>query len=238
MTFFPFLFSSSLPPLPLYADINKKSGFPKIKDSGYADVFLGGKGLSGKIHIESTGRKNHAFKVIETKIKIDKLKFAVRESKHSTLINFLRPLATGLIKTAVTKAIEAAIRAGLEQADQQISDILERIEDANSEDGTNKIDALKAHFNEKKERAQATKEKAQEKAPDGKFAITLNPDEKLVNWTAPDSIVEKVAVKKDQARRSGEQGWESPAFTIVGPGAHNSGQGKTSGSAAAPAHNL
>ncbi|GAA5945620.1 hypothetical protein JCM10213_005049 [Rhodosporidiobolus nylandii] len=61
--------------------INKKSGFPKIKDSGYADVFLGGKGLSGKVHIESTGRKNHAFKVhafkvVETKIKIDKLKFA------------------------------------------------------------------------------------------------------------------------------------------------------------------
>jgi hypothetical protein len=102
--------------------------------------------------------------VIETKIKIDKLKFAVRESKHSTLINFLRPLATGLIKTAVTKAIEVAIRAALEQADQQISDILERIEDANSEEGTNKIDALKAHFNEKKQNAQATKEKAQQAA--------------------------------------------------------------------------
>ncbi|TKA56236.1 hypothetical protein B0A53_01526 [Rhodotorula sp. CCFEE 5036] len=28
--------------------IKKKTGFPKITDSGYADVFLGGKGLSGK----------------------------------------------------------------------------------------------------------------------------------------------------------------------------------------------
>ncbi|BGP18009.1 hypothetical protein JCM10213_005048 [Rhodosporidiobolus nylandii] len=216
--------------------INKKSGFPKIKDSGYADVFLGGKGLSGKVHIESTGRKNHAFKVVETKIKIDKLKFAVRESKHSTLINFMRPLATGLIKSAISKALEAAIRAALEQADQQISDIKERIDDANEEEGTNKIDALKAHFNDKKQRAEATKNKAQDKAPDGQFAITLNPDEKLVQWEAKDSIVGKVAEKKEQARKTGEQGWESPAFTIVGPGAHDSGKGSVSGSAAAPAH--
>ncbi|GAA5879136.1 hypothetical protein JCM16303_001311 [Sporobolomyces ruberrimus] len=82
--------------------IKKKTGFPKLTDSGYADVFLGGKGLSGKIHLESTGRRDHAFKVVEVKIKIDKLKFAVRESKHSFLINTLRPLATGLIKGALT----------------------------------------------------------------------------------------------------------------------------------------
>ncbi|GAA6017008.1 hypothetical protein JCM10207_001455 [Rhodosporidiobolus poonsookiae] len=216
--------------------INKKSGFPKIKDSGYADVFLGGKGLSGKVHIESTGRKNHAFKVIETKIKIDKLKFAVRDSKHSTLINFLRPLATGLIKSAISKALEAAIRAALEQADQQISDINERLEDAKEEEGTNKIDAIKAHFNEKKQQAEATKNKAQEKAPDGQFSLTLDPKDKLVPWTAEDSMVEKIAVKQQQARKS--DSWRSPAFTIVGPGASNSGEGHTSGSAAKPAHQL
>ncbi|GAA5986554.1 hypothetical protein JCM11641_003673 [Rhodosporidiobolus odoratus] len=215
--------------------INKKTGFPKLKDSGYADVFLGGKGLSGKVHIESTGRKNHAFKVIETKIKIDKLKFAVRESKHSTLINFMRPLATGLIKTAVSKAIEAAIRAALEQVDAQLSDIKERLDDSNEEEGVNKFNAVKAHMNEKKQNAQKTKAKAEEAAPDGKFAITTDPSEKLVDWTAKDSMVEKMAVKQEQARRTGEQGWESPAFTIVGPGAHSSGHGHTSGSAAAPA---
>ena len=33
--------------------IKKKTGFPKITDSGYADVFLGGKGLSGTVHLES-----------------------------------------------------------------------------------------------------------------------------------------------------------------------------------------
>jgi len=135
-----------------------------LTDSGYADVFIGGKGLSGKVHVESTGRKHHAFKVVEVKIKLDKLKFAVREAKHSTLINLLRPLATGLIKSAVTKALEAAIRAGLEQVDAQLSDISERLEDAKAQEGTNKVDALKQSFADKKAEAQRKKEKGQEAA--------------------------------------------------------------------------
>ena len=88
----------------------------------------------------------------------------MREAKHSTLINMLRPLATGLIKTAVTKALEAAIRTGLEQVDAQLSDIAERLEDAKNQEGTNKIDALKQSFADKKAEAQRKKEKAQEAA--------------------------------------------------------------------------
>ncbi|GAA5972551.1 hypothetical protein JCM8115_000263 [Rhodotorula mucilaginosa] len=196
--------------------IKKKTGFPKITDSGYADVFLGGKGLSGKVHLESTGRKHHAFKVVNVDMKIDKLKFAVRDSKHATLINFLRPLATGLIKSAVTKALEAAVRSGLEQLDMQLSDLSERLEDAKQQEGTSKIDALKQSFNTKKNEAERKKERAEELAPDGKFSLTLDPHDKLVNWEAPDSTLAKMEVQKENARKTGNVGWESPAFDIVG----------------------
>ncbi|BGP41732.1 hypothetical protein JCM10449v2_005723 [Rhodotorula kratochvilovae] len=219
--------------------IKKKTGFPRLTDSGYADVFLGGKGLSGKVQIESTGRKHHAFKVVDVKLKIDKLKFAVRDSKHSTLINLLRPLATGLIKTAVTKAMEAAIRAALEQVDAQLSDISERLDDAKNQEGTNKIDALKQSFADKKAEAQHKKQKAEELAPDGKFAVTLDPKDKLVNWSAPDSTLDKIAQKQKQARATGSDDWRSPAFTIVGAGASQAGaRGHSHGSAAQPAHQL
>ena len=97
-------------------------------------------------------------------MKIDKLKFAVRDSKHATLINFLRPLATGLIKSAVTKALEAAVRSGLEQLDMQLSDLSERLEDAKQQEGTSKIDALKQSFNTKKNEAERKKERAEELA--------------------------------------------------------------------------
>ncbi|GAA5960221.1 hypothetical protein JCM21900_000554 [Sporobolomyces salmonicolor] len=213
--------------------IKKKTGFPKLTDSGYADVFLGGKGLSGKVHLESTGRKDHAFKVIEVKMKIDKLKFAVRDSKHSLLINTLRPLATGLIKGAITKALEAAIRAGLEQVDMQLADIKERLEDASNEEGTSKLDAVKAHFNEKKAEAEQKKQKAEKVAPDGRFSLTLEPDQKLVNWSAPDSMVDKIGYKQEQAAHSGQKEWHSDAFTVAGRGAPTAGKGTTARAAAA-----
>ncbi|GAA5879090.1 hypothetical protein JCM16303_001296 [Sporobolomyces ruberrimus] len=198
--------------------IKKKTGFPKLTDSGYADVFLGGKGLSGKIHLESTGRRDHAFKVVEVKIKIDKLKFAVRESKHSFLINTLRPLATGLIKGALTKAIEAAIRSGLEQVDMQVADIRERLDDAKQQEGTSKLDSLKASFNQKKAEGERKKAKAEENAPSGRFSLTLEPDQKLVNWSARDSMVEKIASHQDGAAKTGHKEWESENFTLAGRG--------------------
>ncbi|GAA5906426.1 uncharacterized protein JCM6883_004476 [Sporobolomyces salmoneus] len=216
--------------------IKKKTGFPKLTDSGYADVFLGGKGLSGKVHLESTGRRDHAFKVVDVKIKIDKLKFAVRESKHSFLINTLRPLATGLIKTALTKAIEAAIRSGLEQADMQIADIRERLDEAKSQEGTSKIDSLKASFNQKKAEGEQKKAKAEEHAPSGRFSLTLEPDQKLVNWSARDSMVEKIGSHQDTAKNSGSKEWHSESFTLAGPqnATHSSSTTAPSSSTTAP----
>lgn len=107
-------------------------------------------------------------------MKIDKLKFAVRDSKHATLINFLRPLATGLIKSAVTKALEAAVRSGLEQLDMQLSDLSERLEDANQQEGTSKIDALKQSFNTKKNEAERKKERAEELAREYSVGCTMS----------------------------------------------------------------
>ncbi|GAA5973135.1 hypothetical protein JCM3765_006444, partial [Sporobolomyces pararoseus] len=212
--------------------IKKKTGFPKISDSGYADVFLGGKGLSGKVHLESTGRRDHAFKVVEVKIKIDKLKFAVRDAKHSFLINTLRPLATGLIKGALTKAIEAAIRSGLEQVDMQVADIRERLDEAKQQEGTSKLDSLKASFNQKKAEGERKKAKAEEAAPSGRFSLTLEPDQKLVNWSARDSMVEKIGSHQETAKKTGAKEWESESFTLAGP--RNATQSSTTANTTAP----
>ena len=60
----------------------KKNGI-KVSDSGLADVFLGGKGISVKIQISSTmeDRANGAslFKVKSVNVKVDALKFAIRD---------------------------------------------------------------------------------------------------------------------------------------------------------------
>ncbi|KAI5479947.1 hypothetical protein MNV49_002237 [Pseudohyphozyma bogoriensis] len=197
--------------------IKKKQGFPKITDSGEADVFLGGKGISGKVQLESTGRKNHAFNVVSVKVKIDKLSFTVRDSKYSFLISTLKPLLTGLVKKGVTKAIEQAIRDGLVQLDAQLSDISERMEDAKKEDDSiGTFENLKSSYSAKKAEAQEAKAKVEEKTPSGQFQITAKRDSKLVDWSSPVSLVEKEGEKSDLAKAGGQDGWKSPAFDIVG----------------------
>jgi len=209
--------------------IKKKSGFPKITDSGLADVVISGKGISGKVHLESTGRKDHAFKILDVKVKIDKLGFKVRDSKYSGLINLFKPLLTGLIKKGVAVGIQEGIRSGLVQLDAQLADISERYEEAKKQDGAGgTIDVIRSVITDKKEEAAEAKAKAEEKAPSGQFQITGKRDSKLVNWSSPNSAVERQGEKQDLAKAG--QGWKSPAFSIV-PGGHNTANTKVAGAA-------
>lgn len=59
---------------------NKKSGLPKLKDSGLADVFLGGEGLTVTVHLTGAGKDTSSvFKVKDVHVKVDSLKFSVRD---------------------------------------------------------------------------------------------------------------------------------------------------------------
>jgi hypothetical protein len=59
---------------------NKKSGLPKLKDSGVADVFLGGGGLTVKVHLRDAGKdRTSVFHVKDVHVKIDSLKFSIRD---------------------------------------------------------------------------------------------------------------------------------------------------------------
>ncbi|KEI39762.1 uncharacterized protein L969DRAFT_17670 [Mixia osmundae IAM 14324] len=196
----------------------KKQGFPKISDSGVADVFIGGKGISGKIAISSSDRKGHVFKTDSVKIKIDTLKFAIRDSKHSILYATLRPLASTLIKKQVAKAIEGAIRSGLEQLDAQLVDIRDRV-DSQTRSGASKTDAYKNAFTEKKEagkrEAEQKKREAEEKSKDAHFAIVMKKEDQHVNYVSPVSITEKQAHVQSKVNASQSHGWKSPAFDII-----------------------
>lgn len=99
-----------------------------------------------------------AFRVVDVKVKMDSLKLAVRGSKHSTLINLFKPLAMGLMKKAIAKAIEEGIRSGLQQVDAQLADISERVDEADDAEGTNKFAKVKSAFQEKKEAAKREKD--------------------------------------------------------------------------------
>jgi hypothetical protein len=60
-----------------------------------ADVVISGNGVSGKVHIESSEAKDRVFVVKDVKIKVDKLAFGIRETKHNFLYSTLKPLLVG-----------------------------------------------------------------------------------------------------------------------------------------------
>lgn len=74
----------------------KKTGMPKLKDSGLADVLLGGDGLTITIHVASTPSKDKQtlFAVKDVHVKISTLKFSIRDSKHDLLYKTMKPLVS------------------------------------------------------------------------------------------------------------------------------------------------
>ncbi|KAJ1026312.1 hypothetical protein NDA16_002399 [Ustilago loliicola] len=198
---------------------NKKVGFPKLKERGTADVFLGGKGLTVTVHLEAEnaphGKKSrHIFTVKQVVAKVDKLKFAIRDSKHDTLIKVLRPLATGIIKKQISKAAEQGIHDGLEDLDRQLVELRDRIERNKALEGKGVTDAFKETF--------AKNSEDDSKKSDGTFKLaTSKRNSILPNLGHPDGWIQKVDEREAAAKATpahANKDWYSPAFTIVQSG--------------------
>ncbi|KAI0311876.1 hypothetical protein OF83DRAFT_1068125 [Amylostereum chailletii] len=135
----------------------KKTGIPKLTDSGLADVLLGGQGLTATIHLVSADKdKSSVFKVKNVNVKVDSLKFSIRDSKHDILYKTLRPLATGLIKKQIQKAVADAITTGMEYVDGQLVAVRDRYQEASSEDETTRTEALRRAFTRKRDDGAST----------------------------------------------------------------------------------
>ena len=122
---------------------HKKTGFPKVMDSGMADVVIGGPGLTAVVHLVYAGKdRSSVFKVKDVHVKVGSLKFSIRDSKHDLLYNTMKPLATGLVKRQIKRAIAGAIRTGMEYVDGQLVSVRDRMEEARSSDETNRTQVL------------------------------------------------------------------------------------------------
>lgn len=88
--------------------------------------------------------KSSVFKVHDVHVKVDSLKFRIRDSKHDFLYKTLRPLATALVKRQIQKAIRDALHTGLEYVDGQLVSVRDKMEMASKEeDGESRAEVLK-----------------------------------------------------------------------------------------------
>jgi len=114
--------------------INKKTGFPSIKDKGVMDIYMGGSGFSFDVALETADKtdRTHYFKVTKVKVDIKNLKLKMKQSNHKLLFNIFKPTLMGVVKPALTK-VEKQIKESIEKGDAFAHEIAREAEKAAKE---------------------------------------------------------------------------------------------------------
>src|SRR5712671_926919 len=99
------------------------------------------------VHLVSADKdKSSVFKVKSVRVKVDSLKFSIRDSKHDILYKTLRPLATALVKKQIQKAVTDAITTGMEYVDGQLVAVRDRANEARTSPDSTSADVLRVAF--------------------------------------------------------------------------------------------
>lgn len=104
----------------------KKSGIPKLTDSGLVDVLLSEQGsqfvflsstptpltrLQASVHLVSANKDTSSvLKVKSVHVKVDLLGFSIRDLKHGILYKTLYPLATAPITKQIQKPLQTQLQ--------------------------------------------------------------------------------------------------------------------------------
>jgi len=192
----------------------KKSGIPKLTDSGLADVVLGGHGLTATVHLVSADKdKSSVFKVKSVRVKVDSLKFSIRDSKHDILYKTLRPLATALVKKQIQKAVTDAITTGMEYVDGQLVAVRDRANEARTSPDSTSADVLRAAFQVGKEDGDETGS-ARSAERKSQFKVVAKRNSSIMPEHGHPSGWATKAQDRAEAAGTGES-WHSDAFMII-----------------------
>ncbi|KAF8492864.1 hypothetical protein F5888DRAFT_1728342 [Russula emetica] len=191
----------------------KKTGIPKLSDSGLADVLIGGQGLTATVHLVSADKdKSSVFKVKSVRVKVDSLKFSIRDSKHDILYKTLRLLASNLIKKQIEKAVVDAITTGMEYVDGQLVAVRDRVNEARTSPDSSRTDVLRAAFQGGREDEKSVSGSSVERK--SHFKVVAKRDSAILPQHGHSSGWAGKAQERADAAATGES-WHSDAFTII-----------------------
>ncbi|KAJ6577803.1 hypothetical protein B0H19DRAFT_569045 [Mycena capillaripes] len=189
-----------------------KSGPIKMRDSGLADVLLGGQGLTATVTLTSSNDTSSVFSVGRVRVNVGTLKFSIRDSKHDLLYKTFKPLATRLIKRQIKKALADAIRTGFEYVDGQLVGVRDRMAEAKASDDGSRREVLAELFKRKKDDTASVVSRATSSGG-SQFKVVSSKRESLL----PDSGHPTGWVNRADDAKAAEKSteWRSDAYAFL-----------------------
>ncbi|KAL8938956.1 MAG: hypothetical protein Q9211_002957 [Gyalolechia sp. 1 TL-2023] len=198
--------------------INKKQGFPSIKDTGVMDIHMGGTGFSFKISMETTDKTDgqYFFKINKVDVDMKSLNIKLKQSKHKLLFNIFKPLLFGVVKPAISKVLAKLIKDQVHQLDGKAYEIhqeAERVAQAAKNDPQNAPNIYSRYVNAAKTTLTKNKEKVEAASAEKKANVAVTQHDSIFqDIKLPGGISSKATEYKNLAAKGDK--WESPVFSI------------------------
>ena len=198
--------------------VNKKEGFPSLKDTGVMDIFMGGSGFSFKIAMETADKsdRQHFFKINTVTVDIKSLTIKLKQSKHKTLFNLFRPLMFAVLRPAVGKVLEKLIKDQVHNADAKAYAVYKEAEKAGraaQSDPENAPNIYNRYVTAAQNEFTKKQKAAEEVAADKKANVAMTQmDSIFPEIKLPGGISTKATEYKQLAAKGDK--WESPIFGI------------------------
>ncbi|KAG6020643.1 hypothetical protein E4U41_002773 [Claviceps citrina] len=195
--------------------VNRKKGFPAIKDKGVLDIILPGNGLSFRMKVataDKTDRQN-IFKVEKVDLDFKGLNIKVKKSNHKLLFALVKPLALKVLRAPIQKAVEKAIKDECNKVDALLWQIKKEAEAASQGGAEDKASFFKRYYDAAQKRYMDGKEKTKEVASDKKVNIAMTAEDSIFPDVKLEGGISTKATEYKELSRKGDK-WESPVFSI------------------------
>ncbi|KAH0562988.1 hypothetical protein GP486_002452 [Trichoglossum hirsutum] len=197
--------------------IRKKEGFPSVTDQGVADILLGGRGLSFKVKLSTTEKKDRQrfFKIDKVDVNVEHLNINLKQSNHRLLFRLFKPLLFRLVRPAIQKALEKQIRDSAHQLDGILFRIHQEAEKASerpSDDPENLPNIYSRYYSAAQDILLQGKEKPKAAAKQKMNIAVTQQDSMFGNINLPGGLSSKATEYRELAAKGDK--WESPIFSI------------------------
>lgn len=198
--------------------VKRKQGFPTLTDTGVANILLPGDGFTFNMKLSSADDKDKQafFKVDKVDVDVKHLQIKLVKSNHKLLFNMFKPIMLRVLRPALQKAMEKAIKDNVNKFDRFLYEIkveADRAKEEVASDPEKAPNVYSRYASAAQKRFMQGKQKAQEVTSDKKVNYAMTKEDSIFpNIKLPGGISSKASEYKELARK-GER-WESPVFSI------------------------